>query len=69
MNTTTTNNDQPKPKRGFASLSAERRREISSLGGKKAHALGTGHRWTSEEAQAAGRKGGAISKRRYGKRQ
>jgi uncharacterized protein len=50
--------------RGFASMSAEKKREIASKGGKAAHSLGTAHKWTSEEAQAAGRKGGSISRRR-----
>lgn len=50
--------------RGFASMSAEKKREIASKGGRAAHALGTAHKWTSEEAQAAGRKGGSISRRR-----
>jgi uncharacterized protein len=50
--------------RGFASMSAEKKREIASKGGKAAHAMGTAHKWTSEEAQAAGRKGGSISRRR-----
>jgi hypothetical protein len=50
--------------RGFASMSSEKKREIASKGGKAAHAQGTAHRWTSEEAKAAGRKGGSMSKRR-----
>ena len=50
--------------RGFASMSTEKKREIASKGGKAAHALGTAHKWTSEEAQAAGKKGGSISRRR-----
>jgi general stress protein YciG len=50
--------------RGFASMTPEKKREIASKGGKAAHALGTAHKWTSEEAQAAGRKGGSISRRR-----
>ncbi len=45
-------------------MSPEKKREIASKGGKAAHALGTAHKWTSEEAQAAGRKGGSISRRR-----
>ena len=55
----------PKKKRGggFASLSEEMRCEIASKGGKAAWILGTAHKWTSEEAQAAGRKGGAKSRR------
>ena len=50
--------------RGFASMSPEKKREIASKGGKSAHSLGTAHKWTSEEAQAAGRKGGSISRHR-----
>ena len=45
--------------RGLASMSPEARSRIASLGGKKAHALGTAHKWTAEEAQAAGRIGGS----------
>jgi general stress protein YciG len=49
-------------KRGFASLSPERRREIASLGGKSARRA---HRWSAEEARKAGRKGGnAVSQDR-----
>lgn len=43
--------------RGFALMSPEKRREVASRGGKAAHIRGRAHRWTSEEAQAAGRKG------------
>jgi len=50
--------------RGFALLEPARLREISSLGGKAAQAKGTGHRYTPEEARAAGRIGGAISQSR-----
>lgn len=64
----TTTNEQPQTKRGFAAMSPEKKREIASKGGKAAHALGTAHRWTTEEAQAAGRKGGAVAKRRKEKR-
>lgn len=51
-----------KQKRGFANLTAERRAEISSAGGKAAHAKGRAHRWTvgSAEASEAGRKGGSA---------
>ncbi len=48
------------PPRGFAAITPERRREISARGGKAAHAAGTAHKFTTEEAQAAGRKGGAA---------
>jgi general stress protein YciG len=51
------------PRRGFASMSPDRRREIASLGGHCAHACGRAQTWSSEEAQAAGRKGGTKSRR------
>jgi len=44
--------------RGFATLSRERHRQIASLGGRTAQAKGTGHQFTSEQARAAGHKGG-----------
>ena len=51
--------------RGFASMDPERQREIASEGGKAAHEKGTAHEFDSEEARAAGRKGGeAISQNR-----
>ena len=49
--------------RGFASLNQNRRREISSKGGKAAHAKGTAHEWSREEAREAGRKG-AVARRK-----
>jgi general stress protein YciG len=48
-------------RRGFASMSSAKQREIASKGGKAAHAKGTAHEWTSEEARIAGRKGGLAS--------
>ena len=53
--------------RGFAAMDAERRRRISSVGGKAAHAKGTGHEFTSEEAREAGRKGGRARAARAGR--
>lgn len=47
-----------KKPQGFAVLSPERRAEISRKGGKAAHAMGKAHKFTSEEAKAAGHKGG-----------
>ena len=44
--------------RGFGGMTMERRREISSKGGKTSHANGTAHKWTKEEARIAGKKGG-----------
>jgi uncharacterized protein len=49
-------------RRGFASMSPEKQREIASKGGRAAHQKGTAHEWTSEEARNAGRKGGQISR-------
>lgn len=54
------------PKRGFASLTPERRREIARKGGRAAHAAGTAHQFTSAEAKVAGAKGGAASRLRKG---
>ncbi len=51
-----------KERRGFASMSPEKQREIASKGGRAAHTKGTAHEWTSEEARSAGRKGGMISR-------
>ena len=45
-----------KERRGFASMTPEKQREIASKGGKAAHQKGTAHEWTSEEAREAGRK-------------
>jgi len=58
-----------KKKSGFASMSPEKVREISSLGGKKAHQLGTAHEFTPEEAQKAGRIGGARGRRGKAKKE
>lgn len=46
-----------KKKKGFAALSVERLKEIASRGGKTAHAKGVAHKFTSDEAKAAGAKG------------
>lgn len=50
-----------KSKRGFAGMSAERQREVASLGGKAAHEKGTARSFTPEEAREAGRKGGLAA--------
>ena len=54
--------DIRKDSRGFASMAQDKQREIASKGGRAAHMKGTAHEWTSEEARAAGRKGGQISR-------
>jgi general stress protein YciG len=61
---------QPAPKaaRGFAALDPAKRSAISSLGGRAAHALGTAHRFSSDEARVAGRKGGLAAHRSRGRR-
>lgn len=51
-----------KERRGFASMSVDKQREIASKGGRAAHEKGTAHEWTPDEARAAGRKGGQISR-------
>ena len=56
-----------KARRGFASMSAEKQREIASKGGRAAHAKGTAHEWSAEEARRAGRKGGQASRGGRGK--
>jgi general stress protein YciG len=52
-----------KSKRGFASMDPAKQKEIASRGGKAAHAKGTAHEFTSEEARGAGRKGGLVVSR------
>jgi len=56
-------------KRGFACISPERRSEIARKGGKAAHKAGTAHRFSPEEAQAAGRKGAAVRLARKAERE
>ena len=51
-------NGERKERRGFASMTPEKQREIASKGGRAAHQKGTAH----EEARSAGRKGGQISR-------
>jgi general stress protein YciG len=50
-------------KRGFASMDMAKQREIASKGGRAAHAKGTAHEFTSDEARVAGRKGGETVSR------
>ena len=53
-----------KEKRGFASMDAQKQREIASKGGRAAHEKGTAHEFDSSEAKAAGRKGGRVAHER-----
>ena len=54
-------------KRGFASMSPERQKQIAALGGKAAHKAGTAHQWDSQAASVAGKKGGHVSRGGRGK--
>src|SRR5580765_791141 len=45
-------------RRGFASMDANKQREIARKGGRAPHEKGTAHEFTADEARAAGRKGG-----------
>jgi len=47
-------------RRGFASMSNEKQRQIASEGGRAAHEKGTAHEFSSAEAREAGRKGGQV---------
>lgn len=47
---------------GFAGMTAERLKEVSSKGGKAVHAGPNAYRWTSKQAREAGRKGGLASR-------
>lgn len=50
-------------KKGFARLSKERMRAISSKGAMKANEMGLSHKWNSKEAKVASKKGKESRKR------
>jgi general stress protein YciG len=52
---------QARRPRGFAAIDRKLLAEIASKGGKAAHTAGTAHEFTSDEARAAGRKGGLAT--------
>ena len=58
------NQEHPKARRGFAAMSPERQRAIASQGGCAAHQQGVAHEWSTDEAKAAGKKGGQVSGRK-----
>lgn len=58
---------KPRRPRGFAAMDRSKVSEIASKGGKAAHAAGTAHQFTSDEARAAGRKGGVAPHVRRGR--
>jgi len=53
--------------RGFAAMDRTKVSEIASKGGKAAHAAGTAHQFTSDEARQAGKKGGVAPHVRRGR--
>lgn len=60
-NNEATGNQQQKSRRGFAAMNPEKQKEIASQGGRAAHQQGVAHEWNTEEARAAGQKGGKSS--------
>ena len=59
--------DKPRKPRGFAAMDRKKVSEIASKGGKAAHAAGTAHQFTSDEARVAGKKGGVAPHVRRGR--
>jgi general stress protein YciG len=53
--------ENKKSSRGFAGMDPERQRAIASKGGRAAHAKGTAHEFTPEDAREGGRKGGQAA--------
>lgn len=62
-----TENPKPRRPRGFAAMDPKRVSEIASKGGKAAHAAGTAHQFSSDEARSAGHKGGVAPHVRRGR--
>ena len=58
-----TNPSEPRRLRGFAAMTPEKKREIAGMGGRAAHAAGRAHRFSSEEARAAGKKRHQVADR------
>ena len=56
-----TNGEPPRRRRGFAAMDPKLVSELASRGGKAAQRAGTAHRFNSEEARVAGRKGGQAT--------
>ena len=53
--------EQPRRRRGFAAMDPKLVSELASRGGKAAQRAGTAHRFNSDEARVAGRKGGMAT--------
>lgn len=59
--------EEPRPRRrGFAAMDRDRVKQIASKGGRAAHAAGTAHQFSSDEARVAGKKGGEAPHVRRG---
>ena len=58
---------KPRRPRGFAAMDRKKVSEIASKGGKAAHAAGTAHQFSSDEARNAGKKGGVAPHVRRGR--
>lgn len=58
---------RPQRPRGFAAMTDEQRKAISAKGGASSHAKGTAHRFTSDAARVAGRKGGNAPHKQRGR--
>jgi general stress protein YciG len=58
---------KPRRPRGFAAMDRSKVSEIASKGGKAAHAAGTAHQFSSDEARNAGKKGGVAPHVRRGR--
>jgi general stress protein YciG len=54
----TMSEENQKKKRGFATWDPAQHKAASKRGGISAHARGTAHEFTTDEAKVAGRKGG-----------
>lgn len=53
--------ETPRKRRGFAAMDPRLVSELASRGGKAAQRAGTAHRFSSDEARIAGRKGGIAT--------
>jgi general stress protein YciG len=57
----------PRAPRGFAAMDPALVREIARRGARASHEKGTAHKFTADEARAAGRKGGSAPHRVRGR--
>ena len=58
--------EQAPRRRGFAAMDRDRVKAIASKGGRAAHAAGTAHQFSADEARVAGKKGGEAPHVRRG---